>query len=125
MRVHVRRPVIMHLITPHGDRELSDSPYPGEVVKVLITPHGDRERCSSRRVIRAMSSSLPLMGIGNDNPDPFDTGQTAAHYPSWGSGTTSLAGLPIITLISLPLMGIGNPLFQESRGQQMGSPWEV
>ena len=60
----------------------------------------------------AFSLSLPLMGIGNSLPDEGVHRPGGPHYPSWGSETWTLGllGAKLDTaLISLPLMGIGNP----------------
>ena len=66
------------LITPHGDREPPAWSYCSLVMSSLITPHGDRERralstssllMGAGTNIRApITSSLPLMGIGNGEP---------------------------------------------------------
>ena len=113
-----------------------EEPEGDEHEHLLITPHGDWEPLPLKpggtpdRV-----SSLPLMGIGNPGgrpraeipaevahypswglgtqptPPPGKPANGATHYPSWGLGT--LADERHLTLhpgLSLPLMGIGNPL---------------
>ena len=102
---------------------------PGLAVE-LITPHGDRKRADVCRFARHHSFSLPLMGIGNrhrlDAPEaaavhlitphgdrkPAGTSArqppASAHYPSWGSETSSFPLAGAVAHVSLPLMGIGN-----------------
>ena len=96
------------LITPHGDWERPQPrmkpsekrphypswglgthhlPLPCSGIAMLITPHGDWEPDRLRASVRAMISSLPLMGIGNS------AFRGARSPPRYGS---------------LPLMGIGN-----------------
>ena len=141
------------LITPHGDREPghSSSPASGRSESSLplmgignapaldptsrrarlITPHGDREPAGAAFPSDGLSTSLPLMGIGNVQRQTQSTSALAPHYPSWGSGTGERARSgrharsALITphgdrepaarypshsvyAISLPLMGIGN-----------------
>ena len=143
--------LVDELITPHGDRERSnDGPQEGRLL-LLITPHGDREPVAGARPSSSSPVSLPLMGIGNllvNSTDDLTLTSlplmgsgtrcrasaslpcAAAHYPSWGSGTSgmtsspslssrlitphgdrepgSLARIAVPTFCSLPLMGIGN-----------------
>ena len=55
------------LTTPHGDRERQVHQRPRDTRTELTTPHGDRERgCGTAGGVR----------------------RGAAHYPSWGSGTS-------------------------------------
>ena len=57
------------LITPHGDRKLSRSESVDLCLK-LITPHGDRKPGGSPTLYReSVQTSLPLMGIVNDDFD--------------------------------------------------------
>ena len=56
----------------------------------LITPHGDRELTDGYRFRLDTRDSLPLMGIGNSRwPLPWRW-PSPSHYPSWGSGTATL-----------------------------------
>ena len=120
------------LITPHGDWEPFPAPPAPPAPLDLITPHGDWEPSPGWRRSMTDRSSLPLMGIGNPfgslalvrvqddlitphgdwergglRGDP-DVGP-AAHYPSWGLGTSARLNPSPLNANSLPLMGIGNP----------------
>ena len=77
------------LITPHGDRKPALSIGPAVPAHLgLITPHGDRKL------------GIALAGHAAYSP---------AHYPSWGSETSSASGaVRPRRSYSLPLMGIGN-----------------
>ena len=56
----------------------------------LITPHGDREPLSvAGSPASRNSSSLPLMGIGNNIGPGTTSSSSPSHYPSWGSGTVA------------------------------------
>ena len=120
------------LITPHGDRKRHGAlPVGGQ--HPLITPHGDRKHGAVTVGENRSASSLPLMGIENftdlriahrsslklitphGDRKPSDLWakclSARTHYPSWGSKTSpDSASHSARSNISLPLMGIENPL---------------
>ena len=85
-------------------------------ILVLITPHGDRELSSDhgiRPFLRVPRPHYPSWGSGTQpRARSRQARQFRSHYPSWGSGTARACPSSLdasVTLISLPLMGIGNP----------------
>ena len=121
------------LITPHGDRKPSGSRYRGTTTPTAHYPSwGSETQESATGALDPVDSSLPLMGIGNDEHVKIVARGPRPHYPSWGSETYPLRhGAAVSQLItphgdrkplpglgahkrgaarSLPLMGIGNTL---------------
>ena len=108
----------------------------------LITPHGDRKLSSPLAEDIGKEVSLPLMGIGNGAAPTTTRCSTASHYPSWGSETcrplsdlrchlrphypswgseTCVADAALEgTTGSLPLMGIGNPVVNDTVARLSG-----
>ncbi len=77
----------------------------------LITPHGDRERGSATRWNRSGGTHYPSWGSGTGlDVERINTG-AKSHYPSWGSGTRACTCPCRGGSSSLPLMGIGNGIF--------------
>ena len=145
------RCVVQILITPHGDWKQRGDVRETDLMPCLITPHGDWKPSSARRYAarpgahypswgletRLTSAcamlvstslplmgignppaswdadttdedSLPLMGIGNSTPASTSPGPCRTHYPSWGLETCRWSPILTIRGRSLPLMGIGN-----------------
>ena len=69
-------------------RRVGHGPGRRPYVRLLITPHGDRK-------------PTPTTAL-------TETGR-CSHYPSWGSETYTAALADLAAVVSLPLMGIGNP----------------
>ena len=91
------------------------------IIFCLITPHGDWKPaagvCPAAGL--AMSSSLPLMGIGNQNVVVSAYNHGSCSLPLMGIGNLALGGsCGTARTGSLPLMGIGNPPSTTTRARR-------